>query len=79
MTIKTHGLQALLARRLKVAKPTINGIFTGHHRATAKMALKLETEFMKLGINITRWDLLYEVKDGQSLADYLEQKEHKNG
>ena len=76
-TIKSNGLQSRLARKLGVARSTINGIFSGKHRATASMAAKLEEEFTKLGIPLNRWALLYDVRDNQSLADYLEEKARK--
>jgi len=75
VSIDSWGLQALLARKLKMSRTTINGIFTGQHRATAKVAEKLEAEFTRLSIPLSRWDLLYGVKDGQSFADYLKSKQ----
>jgi len=73
-TINSHGLQAKLARTLRVNKATISRIFSGKARATSEQARGLEAEFTRLGIAITHWDLLYEVKEGQSLADYLKAK-----
>jgi len=78
-TIKSWGLQALLARKLGMSRTHINGIFQGQHRATAKLAERMEAEFICLGIPLSRWDLLYGVKEGQSLADYLKQKQAVEG
>ena len=75
MEIDTFGLQTRLARKLKVSRQTMNGFFTGKHTPTAKMAEQLETEFNKLGIPITRWDLLWGNKDRLPLADYLKTKQ----
>jgi len=75
-TINSFGLQANLARKLRVNKATISRIFNGKVRATAQQARALEQEFIRLGIPLTHWDLLFEVKDGQSLSDYLK---HRNG
>lgn len=73
-TIKSWGLQATIARKLKLSRTHVNAIFQGKQRATAKIAEKMEAEFLRLGIPLSRWDLLYEVKEGQSLADYLKAK-----
>lgn len=74
ITINSHGLQAKLARKLHVNKATISRIFSGKVRATSQQARDLGAEFTRLGIPLTHWDLLYEIKDGQSLADYLKSK-----
>lgn len=74
VTINAFGLQANLARKIHVNKATISRIFSGKVRATPEQARSLERELTRLGIPITHWDLLYEVKEGQSLADYLKSK-----
>ena len=75
MEIDSFGLQTRLARKLKVSRQTMNGFFTGKHVPTAKMAEQLETEFLKLNIPLTRWDLLYGNKDHLPLANYLKAKQ----
>ena len=68
------GLQSAFAYRYKVCKSTVSEIFSGRKRATVKQAADLEEFFLRRGIPINRWDLLYSVQRGQSLADYLAQK-----
>ena len=73
-SINSWGIQAYLARKLGVSRSAISEIFSGHHQPSKKLAARLEAEFLHLGISITRWDLLYDRPEGQSLADYLKAK-----
>ena len=73
LTVSSWGLQSRIAKKLNVSKQTISRVFIGD-RPTAQLAEKLEAEFVRLGIPVTRWDLLYERPEGQSLADYLKNK-----
>ena len=43
-------------------------------RATIEQAPKLEEAFIHFGIRITRMDLLYDVKTGESLIDYMDRR-----
>lgn len=72
--MKTWGHQSRIARKTGISQPSINAIFRGKRRATPKQAEKLENEFLKEGIPLNRWDLLYEIKVGQTLEDYLSSK-----
>ena len=74
VTINSFGLQGNLARKLHINKATICRIFSGKSRTTAQQARALADEFTRLGIPLTHWDLLYEVKEGQSLADFLKSR-----
>ena len=73
--IKEPGLRARLALRTKTARSTITQIFAGKRRATLRQAAALEEEFVKRNIPLNRWDLLYGVKEGESLEQYLQTKE----
>ncbi len=73
ITITSWGLQSRLAKKLNVSKQTISRIFIGD-RPTSQLAEQLESEFVRLGIPINRWDLLYSRPEGQSLKDYLKSK-----
>lgn len=73
-----YGLQNTIAVRTGVDRPTVNAIFRGKRRAGIKAAALLEHEFIKKGIPLDRWDLLYGIKidadKPQTLAAYLRQK-----
>ena len=73
-SINSWGIQGHLARKLNVNRSTISEIFSGRHQPSKKLAARLEAEFLRLGIPLTRWDLMYERPEGQSLADYLKAK-----
>lgn len=73
-SITARGLQAHLARKIHISRSAISEIFAGKHQPSKQTAAKLEAEFIRLGIPVTRWDLLYERPEGQSLADYLKSK-----
>ena len=70
--IEEYGLRAKLAMRTRIARSTMTEIFSGKRRATARQAALLEAEFVKRGIPLNRWDLLYGVGAGESLKHYLE-------
>ena len=64
-----YGLQSKIARITGIPQPTLSLIFLGKRRATPQQAALLEAEFLKRGINITRWDMLYRHQKGQKLLD----------
>lgn len=68
--INERGVQAWVSRKTGICFPVINQIFKGHRRATAIQAALLEEQFLKKGIPIGRWDLLYGVKKDQTLSEY---------
>lgn len=72
--ISVWGLQSVIAHKYHMNKATVSQIFSGRKRATVKQAAELEEFFLRRGIPINRWDLLYNVQCGQSLVDYLKQK-----
>ena len=76
--IHSYGLQSKLSRRTGICAPIVNYIWTGKRRATVDQAKKLEEAFLFYGIDITRFDLLYEVKTGESLLDFYRRKFNKD-
>lgn len=74
-TIRSFGLQSTISRRTGISAPIVSLIFSGKRRATIDQAKKLEEAFLHYGIVIVRMDLLYEVKDGESLIDFYERKQ----
>lgn len=77
--LTSHGLQSWCARKAGVTRTTINAIFNGKRKATPKHAEQLEAIFIQKRIPLDRWDLLYGVKTGQTLEDYLKNKIKKQG
>ena len=74
ITIRSFGLQSRIARRTGISAPIVCMVFSGKRRATIDQAKKLEEAFLHYGIDLTRMDLLYEVKDGESLLHYYDRK-----
>lgn len=77
--LTSHGLQSWCARKAGVSRTTICALFNGKRKATAKQAEQLEAAFIQKRIPLDRWDLLYGVKENQSLEDYLKNKIKKQG
>lgn len=75
ITIDTNGIQAKIARKIGVCRATVNAVFRGKYTAGRKLSEKLEGEFVRMGIPLTRWDLMYGVRPGQTLSDYLKSKQ----
>lgn len=73
-TIRSYGLQSKLSRRTGISAPIVCLIFSGKRRATIEQAKKLEEAFLHYGIDLTRMDFLYEVRNGESLPDYYDRK-----
>lgn len=77
--LKVWGLQRKLSRRSGIVNSTLCCIFQGKRRATIPQAEKLEAEFIRLGIPLNRWDLMYGVRVNkehpESLAEYLERRD----
>ena len=65
----SYGFQNKIAQRTGICRSTLCLILKGKRRATPQQAALLEAEFLKRGINITRWDMLYRHQRGQKLLD----------
>lgn len=72
--IRSFGLQARIARRTGLSAPIVSFIFNGVRRATIEQAAKLEEAFNHFGIRINRLDLMYDVRNGESLIDYMDRR-----
>lgn len=72
--IRSFGLQGRIARRTGISAPIVSNIFNGNRRVTIEQAPKFEEAFIHFGIDLTRWDLMYGVKTGERLADYMDRK-----
>lgn len=77
-TIRSFGLQSKLSRRTGISAPIMCLIFSGKRRATIDQAAKLEEAFLRYNIDITRFNLLYDVKNGESLPEFYDRKFHKD-
>ena len=73
-TLTSWGVQGVVAKRTGISAPIINMIWTGKRPASPANAAKLEAEFLRLGIDINRYDLVWGIKPGQSLPDYYKEK-----
>ena len=75
--LSAYGIQSQIAMRTKIARTTVVAIFNGKRRATPPQAALLEQEFIRKGIPLNRWDLLYgvNVEEGETLPDYLQHKD----
>lgn len=75
-----RGLQSLIARKCVIHKSTVSAIFAGKRRATPEQAAAMEEQFIKRGVPLTRWDLLYGVSivEGESLAEYIRRRANGN-
>lgn len=71
----TRGLQSWLQRKTGICQSTICDIFSGKRCATPRQAVLLEPLLLQKGINLTRMDLVFGYKKGQSLQQLLECKE----
>jgi DNA-binding transcriptional regulator YdaS (Cro superfamily) len=74
LTLRTWGLQGKIAKRTGLSAPIVNLVFTGKRRATPDVAAKMEEAFIHYGIDITRNDLIWGVKPGQSLIEYMDER-----
>lgn len=75
--MKNRGFQAIVANRTRISRASLSLIFSGKRRATLEQAQKLEKVFIENGIPLNRWDLLYGVKRGQTLDQYLGERDEK--
>jgi transcriptional regulator with XRE-family HTH domain len=56
---RINGIQSRIVERTGINKGTVSRIFNGKQKPTAAQAAKIEAVLMSLGMNITRWDMLY--------------------
>lgn len=74
LTLRSYGLQSMIARRTGLSAPIICNVWNGKRRATPDVAAKMEEAFIHYGIDITRNDLIWGVKPGQSLIEYMDER-----
>ena len=75
--MKNRGFQTEVSRKTQIAKASLSLILSGKRRATPEQAEKLEKVFIENGIPLNRWDLLYGIESGETLAQYLKKREGK--
>jgi len=73
-TIRTYGIQSRIVRRTGICAPVICNIWKGNRKPTPEQAKKLEEALLHYGIDITCFNLLYDVRHGESLPDYYDRK-----
>ena len=72
---KFKGLQAWLCRKTGIKQGHLSNLMNGKRRVTPENAERLEPLLLKKGINLTRMDLVFGYKKGQSWQQLLERKE----
>ena len=72
---KFKGLQAWLCRKTGIKQGHLSNLMNGKRRVTPENAERLEPLLLKKGINLTRMDLVFGYKKGQSWQQLLKNKE----
>lgn len=72
--MQNRGFQARMSEKTLIPKASISLIFSGKRRATPAQAEKLEKVFIEMGVPLNRWDLLYGLKKGHTLNQYLKER-----
>ena len=72
---KFKGLQAWLCRKTGIKQGHLSNLMNGKRRVTPENAERLEPLLLKKGINLTRMDLVFGYKKGQSWQQMLDRKE----
>jgi hypothetical protein len=62
-----RGLPSRLVKETGLPQPVISNILNGVRRATVAQAELLEGAFIRLGVPITRWHMLYGFEKGVPL------------
>lgn len=74
---KFKGLQAWLCRKTGMKQGHLSNLMNGNRRVTPENAKRLEPLLLQRGINLTRIDLVFGYKKGQSWRQLLESKERE--
>ena len=70
-----RGAVQKIADHLGVTHGYVSNILSGRRRPSRDMAVKWEYYFLRTGVPITRWDLLYGRAKGESLSDYINRRD----
>lgn len=73
--VKFRGLQAWLCRKTGIKQGHLSMMMRGERSATPANAEKLEPLLLQKGINLTRIDLVFGYRKGQSWQQLLASKE----
>ena len=66
-----RGLPSRIVRETGLCQPLVSNILNGNRRPTLEQAAVLEAAFIRIGLPITRWQLLYEYKPGIPLNTWF--------
>lgn len=69
------NLQAWLCRKAGVKQAHLSHVMTGKRRPSPELAIQLEPLLLQKGINLTRIDLVFGYRKGQSWQQLLASKE----
>lgn len=72
--LRMRGFNSLVAKRAGIHRQSVWRILSGRDRCSVEFAIYLEVVFAEWNLNITRHDLLWGMKQGESLADYFDRK-----
>jgi len=70
MPYERRGAKARLAQYIGVSRAYITQMFNGSRPPSLDAAAKLEVYFIRVGIPVTRWDMLYGREKGEGI-DHL--------
>ena len=73
--LKENGIISKISRHTGIARCNVSLVVNGRRRATVKQAALLEEEFIRIGVPINRWDMLYGMEKDESFCAYLNRKE----
>ncbi len=77
METRFKNLQAWLCRKTGTKQAHMSHVMTGKRRPSPELAIMLEPLLLQRGINLTRMDLVFGYKKGQSWRQLLESKERE--
>lgn len=75
METRFKNLQAWLCRKTGTKQALMSHVMTGKRRPSPELAVLLEPLLLQKGINLTRMDLIFGYKKGQSWQQLLKNKE----
>lgn len=66
-----RGLPSRIVRETGLCQPLVSNILNGARRPTLEQAVLLEAAFLRIGLPLTRWQLLYGYKPGVPLNTWF--------
>ena len=73
--LRFNGLKAWLSRKTGIPQSHLSHMMSGRQRVPPEKAIQLEPLLLQKGINLTRIDLVFGYRKGQSWQQLLASKE----